>query len=187
MAEEANEAPESTEPQPDIPPSSAGGRKLILGFVALVVLLESAMFFFLIPSAEQVSALAEAKLIKSVQEGEEAAELQASDEDKVEEFSFGMFGETFSPIDTERTFRVEIDLYGLIKKKNAKKMREEFDAKQGRLRHAIRLKIRDSALHELQENKLGLLERRILTECNHLLEDDLLLGVGFNSYQLIEE
>jgi hypothetical protein len=34
---------------------------------------------------------------------------------------------------------------------------------------------------------LGLLERRILTECNHLLADDLLIGVGFKSYQLIEQ
>ena len=40
---------------------------------------------------------------------------------------------------------------------------------------------------ELNENNLGLLERRILTTCNHLLEDDLLLGVGFKSYQLIEQ
>ncbi len=49
------------------------------------------------------------------------------------------------------------------------------------------MKIRNSALEELNENNLGLLERRILTTCNHLLEDDLLLGVGFKSYQLIEQ
>jgi hypothetical protein len=149
--------------------SSAGGRKLIFAFVAAVVLMESAMFFFLVPSAEEVSALAEAKLIKSVQEDEEAAELQASDEDKVEEFDLGMYGETFSPIDTELTFRVEIDLYGLVRKKNVKKT------------------ILSSELAELKENQLGLLERRILTKCNHLLDEDLLLAIGFSSYQLNEE
>ena len=66
-------------------------------------------------------------------------------------------------------------------------MKSEFAEKEGRLRHAIRMKIRNSALDELNENNLGLLERRILTTCNHLLEDDLLLGVGFKSYQLIEQ
>ncbi len=167
--------------------SSAGGRKLIFAFVAAVVLMESAMFFFLVPSAEEVSALAEAKLIKSVQEDEEAAELQASDEDKVEEFDLGMYGETFSPIDTELTFRVEIDLYGLVHKKNVKKMKAEFDAKEGRLRNEINRTIRSSELDELQDNLLGLLERRILTKCNHLLEEDLLLAIGFSSYQLNEE
>ena len=136
---------------------------------------------------DRVSALAEAKLIKLVQEGEAAAEQVASDENRVEEFKLGMYGETFSPIDTERSFRVEIDLYGLIRKKNMEKMRSEFAAKEGRLRHAIRMKIRNSELAELKENQLGLLERRILTTCNHLLDEDLLLGVGFNSYQLNEE
>ncbi len=112
---------------------------------------------------------------------------QADDENSVKEFQLGMYGETFSPIDTERTYRVEIDLYGLIRKKNHDMMQEEFSQKEGRLRHAIRMKIRNSALEELNENNLGLLERRILTTCNHLLEDDLLLGVGFKSYQLIEQ
>ena len=183
----AEEQPEPNEAQPDIPETSAGGRKLIIAFVAAVVLMESAMFFFLVPSAEEVSALAEAKLIKSVLEVEEAAELQASDEDKREEFNLGMYGETFSPIDTERTFRVEIDLYGLVRKKNVEKMKAEFDAKEGRLRNEINRAIRNSELAELQENQLGLLERRILTKCNHLLDEDLLLAIGFSSYQLNEE
>ena len=184
MAEEPQEPKEA---QQDVPESSSGGRKLIIAFVAAVVLMESAMFFFLVPSAEEVSALAEAKLIKSVQEDEEAAELQASDEDKPEEFNLGMYGETFSPIDTERTYRVEIDLYGLVRKKNVEKMKGEYDAKEGRLRNQINLTIRNSHLAELKENQLGLLERRILTKCNHLLDEDLLLAIGFSSYQLNEE
>jgi len=184
MADEPKNPPET---QPDVPQSSAGGRRLIIAFVAAVVLMESAMFFFLVPSAEEVSALAEAQLIKSVQEGEKAAELQATDEDKVEEFNLGMYGETFSPIDTERTFRVEIDLYGLVRRKNVKRMKAEFDAKIGRLRNEINRTIRSSELAELKENQSGLLERRILTKCNHLLDEDLLLAIGFSSYQLNEE
>ena len=131
--------------------------------------------------------MAEAQLIRSVQEGEVAAEEQASSENLVKEFKLGLFGETFSPIDTERSYRVEIDLYGLVRKKNQDKMEAEFAEKEGRLRHEIRRKIRNSELKELNENNLGLLERRILTTCNHLLEEDLLLGIGFKSYQLIEQ
>lgn len=164
-----------------------GGRFLIIAFVGIVILLETAMFFFLVPSAEQVSALAEAQLIKSVQEGEVAAEEQASSDNEVKEFKLGLFGETFSPIDTERSYRVELDLYGLVRKKSQEKMEAEFAEKEGRLRHEIRKKIRNSELKELNENNLGLLERRILTTCNHLLEEDLLLGIGFKSYQLIEQ
>ena len=187
MADDTENQTEASQIQAESPPNRGGGRGLIIAFVTVVVLLETGMFFFLVPSADEVSALAEAKLIKSVQDGDAAAEEQANDENTVKEFQLGMYGETFSPIDTERTYRVEIDLYGLIRKKNHDMMQEEFSQKEGRLRHAIRMKIRNSALEELNENNLGLLERRILTTCNHFLEDDLLLGVGFKSYQLIEQ
>ncbi len=173
---EAQEAPEPRK-----------GKGIVIAFVALVVLLETAMFFFFVPSAEEVSALAEARLIQAVQEGEEQAEEQSSSENEVEEFDLGTFGETFSPVNTDRFFRVEMRLYGLIRKKNRSKMEAEFSAKNGRLRHAIRMKVRNSELSELNDNQLGLLERRILTTCNHLLDEDFLLGIGFHDYQLIEE
>ena len=183
MPAETDDAPETPAPSG----ATRRGGRLIVVFVGLVVLAETAMFFFLVPSAEEVSALAEAKLIQSVQEGEKQAAQQTLDENKVQEFELGRFGETFSPTDTERSFRVEMRLYGLIRKKNAEKMKAEFDAKNGRLRHAIRMKIRNSDLTELQDNQLGLLERRILTTCNHLLDEEMLLGVGFHDYQLIEQ
>ncbi len=185
MADETEQAQENEEQAQAA--TGGGGRGLIIAFVAVVVLMETAMFFFLIPTADEVSALAEDRLIHSVQQSEEEAAQQILNENEHIEFDMGMYGETFSPTDTERRFRVEIDLYGLVFKKNGDRMGAEFDAKKGRLRHAIRSKIRNSKLSELEENNLGLLERRILTTSNHLLADDLLLGVGFNSYQLIEE
>ncbi|TWU26554.1 hypothetical protein Pla52o_04070 [Novipirellula galeiformis] len=170
------------------PPQKAGvGRGLVIAFVGVIVLLESAMFFLMVPSAEEVSALAEAKLIKSVQKDEVEAAEKANDENEVMEIDLGTFGETFSPIDTEREYTIELRLYGLVRNKNAEAMKAELAEKQGRIRHAIRMKIRTSALTELQENQLGLLERRILTTSNHLLAEDYLLGVGFHDYQLREE
>lgn len=173
----------------DAPAPRGGGKSKVIigGFISAVVILETALFFFLVPSAEEISALAEARLVQTVQEKKQQAEDQSLDEEKVEEFSLGEFGETFSPIDTERSFRVEMRIYGLVRNKNANNLKAEFAAKEGRLRHAIRMKVRNSELSELSENQLGLLQRRILTTCNHLLEGDLLLGIGFNDYQLVEE
>jgi len=188
MADEVEDIEENEEDeQQEEQATSGGGKGLLIAFVGLVVLLETGMFFFMVPSADQVSALAEQKLIQSIQDGESEAEEQASDENKVEEVTLGRFGETFSPIDTEKTYLVEINLYGLVRSKNKDAMKDEYSEKEGRLSHAIRMTIRNSALEELSENNLGLLERRILTRCNHLLEDDLLLGVGFKGYQLIEQ
>ena len=184
----ADEQETPAEEETEVAEKSGGsGRGLVIAFVAVVVLMETAMFFFFVPSAEEVSALAEAKLIKSVQDGEEAAAEMESDENEVVEVQLGKFGETFSPIDTEANYAVELKLFGLVRKKNKENLEKEFAEKQGRLRHAIRLKIRNSELSELQDNQLGLLERRILTKCNHLLDEDWLLGVGFNDYQLREQ
>lgn len=185
MADETTPTPEVE--SKDLPTRPRSNTPMVIAFVGMIVVIETAMFFFLVPSAEQVSALAEAQLISSVQEGAEEAEKEASDENKVEEFELGTFGETFSPIDTDRSFRVELRLYGLIRAKNRPAMDTEFESKNGRLRHEIRRKIRNSELSELQDNQLGLLERRILTTCNHLLDEDMLLGVGFHDYQLIED
>ncbi|KAA1260309.1 hypothetical protein LF1_28480 [Rubripirellula obstinata] len=193
MADENNEPEVDGEETPQS--SAAGGsgaggsssRVLIMAFVGVIVLLETAMFFFLVPSAEDVSALAEAKLIKSVQELDVESAEQATDENKPIEFQLGRYGEIFSPHDTVKNYRVEIDIYGLILTKNEEKMKEQFVEKEGRLRNAIRRKIRNSSMEELNENNHGMLERRILTECNHLLSEDMLLGVGFKAYQLIEQ
>ena len=182
----ADDEQKTEEPESPIA-SGLGGRGMIIAFVSIVILMETAMFFFFIPSADEVSALAEERLLDSIQQGENTTKKQINDENLIKEFPLGKFGETFSPQDTELTFRVEIELYGLVKEKFREQLSLEHEGKQGRLRHAIRTRIRNSDLEELSKNNLGLLERRILTECNHLLADDLLIGVGFKSYQLIEQ
>lgn len=185
MADETK--PDENEVPADDSPKQGGKTGLVVGFVGAIVLLETALFFFMVPSAEQVSALAEQQLIQSVQEGAEEALEEASDENKEIEFQLGSFGETFTPAGTQQSYRVEIRLYGLIRNKNQDLMNEEFADKEGRIRHAIRMKIRNSDLEELQDNQLGLLQRMILTTCNHLLSEDMLLGIGFHDYQLIPE
>lgn len=186
MAEENNAPEEEIESAPE-PAAGGGSRMMIVAFVGVIVLLETAMFFFLVPSAEDVSAIAEANLIKSVQKVDMESEEEATQENKPVEFQLGRYGEIFSPHDTVKNYRVEIDIYGLVLTKNEEKMKEEFDEKQGRIRNAIRRKIRNSSMEELNENNHGMLERRILTECNHLLSEDMLLGVGFKAYQLQEQ
>lgn len=160
---------------------------LIAGFISAVVVVETALFFFMVPSADEVAALAESRLIEEVQAEAEAEDEKDNEDDKVVEQPLGMFGETFSPLGTERQYRVEFRIFGTLKTKNQEQMTKEFDGKEGRLRHAIRMVVRNSRLEELQDNQLGLIERRILATCNNLLEEPILLSVGFDEYQVREE
>lgn len=187
MAEPQGKAAAASVPADADKKQPAGGRMVMIGFVSLIMVVETALFFFLVPSAEEVAALAEMQLIEKMKEGEKAAAIQESDENTPTEFDLGTFGETFSPIDSENRYRVEFRLFGLVKKKHLPIIRSELETKSGRLRHAIRMKVRNSEIGELEENQLGLLQRRILATCNHLLEDDILLSIGFADYQVFQE
>ncbi len=185
MADEADVKTDETDESVAPAKSSKG---LIIVFVGIVVLVETAMFFLLVPSAEDLSAMAQEKLIERVEEGETEAEKDASEEEKIVEVQFGRFSETFSPDKTEADYRVDLTgIYGLVRQKNVPQWETEWKEKQGRIRDAISRKIRNSTIEELKENQLGLLERRILTTCNHLLDDDILEGVGFDGYQLLPQ
>lgn len=103
MADEEQQAEET----PSVA-SGLGGRGMIIAFVSVVVLMETAMFFFFIPSAEKISALAEERLVASIQQGKNTAEKKIKDENQIKECTIGKFGEVFSPQDTELRYRVEI-------------------------------------------------------------------------------
>src|SRR6056297_2057700 len=111
--------------QPVEKKSLLSGKSIMIGFVSVVVLVETALFFFLVPSAEEVSALAEARLIQSVQEGKEKAEQESIEENTIVEVELGMYGETFSPPDTQDRYRVELRLFGIVLKKHLEKVTEE--------------------------------------------------------------
>ena len=184
----ADEADVKTDETDDAEAPAKNSKGLIIVFVGIIVLVETAMFFLLVPSAEDLSAIAQEKLIERVEEGEAEAEEEASDDEQIVEIELGKYSETFSPGKTEADYRVDLNrLYGLIRRKHLEQWETEYKEKEGRLKDAISRKIRNSTIEELKESQLGLLERRILTTCNHLLDEDILEGVGFNGYQLLEQ
>jgi flagellar basal body-associated protein FliL len=182
MSKPANETTEEAPKK-----TGSGGKFIMLGFISIVVLVETALFFFLIPSAEDVAALAEARLVQNIKEGEKHDDPhKVSDKDQIVEFPLGQFGIVFSPVDSESDFRVEFVLFGLLRKPNADRLKEEFKSKEGRIRHEVLLKVRTSTIEELQENNLASIQRRILATCNQLLDEPVLLSVGFQDFQVFE-
>lgn len=161
---------------------------LISGFVTAVVIGESFIFFFLVPSADDVAALAEARLVEQVE-----AKMEKDGEEKIEsaetvkEFSLGEYGVVFIPPGSDRTYRVEFRLFGTIHAKDEKRLEALFNERQGRFRHRMMLEVRTATMDELTENQLGLIQRRILATSNEILEEPILLGIGFDDYQLLEE
>ncbi len=168
--------------------SSLMPKVMIAGFIAVVVVVETVLFFCFVPSADDIAALAEAQLIKKVEATmDKEGEPTVDDDTKAVEFALGEYSVVFTPTGSDRKQRVELRLFGTVQKKSEKKMEELFKGNEGRFRHSLMLEIRNASLDELNELELGLIQRRILAKSNDLLGEPILLGVGFKDYQVFEE
>lgn len=165
-----------------------GGGKLLIGaFVCAVIVCETAVFFFLVPTGEEVAALAESRLIEAAEAKGLAKKDVDEDEHKTVEFNLGDYGGPFTPQGSDRNHRVEMQLYAIVYKKDENRLKELFYEREARFHHRLNLEIRSATLDELEENQLGLLQRRILATSNELLGEAILLSVVFRNYQVMEE
>lgn len=171
--------------------SSGGGIKgkiLIGAFVSLVVVAETVVFFFMVPTGEEIAVLAESRLISAAQEIDAKKEETASDANTIKEFDFGApFSVPFVPVDSDRMYRVEFRLSGSVRQKDKERLQKLFDERVSRLRHRINLEVRNSSIQELTEVNLGLIQRKILATSTEVLGEALLLSVEFPDYQVLEE
>ncbi len=167
--------------------NSKMGLILVGGFITAVIAIETIVFFLMVPSGEEVAALAETRLIHQA----EVQHLLNSHEDdngeRVVEFELGAFPVSFVPPGSDRQYRVEFRLFGTLQSKDVEKLKKLFTEREGRFRHRLMLEIRNSSIDELQENQLGLLQRRILATSTEVFEEAILLSVGFHDYQVMED
>src|SRR5690606_35429277 len=92
---------------------------LIAGLVASVIVEETFIFFSMVPSADEVAALAEARLIRRVEQSmDKAGVVKIDDPDAIQEFALGTYGIVFTPPGADRNYRVEFRLFGTVKRKD---------------------------------------------------------------------
>jgi hypothetical protein len=167
------------------------GKLLVGAFVSFIVIAETVVFFFMVPSGEEVAALAESRLIAVAQEidSKKAQEEDHDDSDAIVEFFFGPdpFGVSFIPPGADQTYRVEFELFGTLRKADEEHLKALYEERVHRFRARMLLEIRNASLQELQENQLGLIQRRVLATSTELLGEAILLSVGFSKYQVFEE
>jgi len=178
---------------PDAAAPSGGGLKgkLLIGFfVGGVIIVETIVFFLMVPSGEEVAALAESRLIAVAQEidTKKSQNEVHDDSDSIVEFAFGdPFSVSFIPAGADHSYRVEFKLFGTLRKADQEHLQALFTERELRFRHRMNLEIRNASLQELQENQLGLIQRRVLATSIELLGEAVLLSVGFSDYQVLED
>jgi len=170
-------------------PSGGGimGKLVIGAFVSAVIIVETGVFFFLVPSGKDVAALAESRLIEAAEVKGLAKSESKEEELRIVEFDLGAYGVSFVPSNSDRLHRVEFRLFGTLHAKDEAKMKALYEERQGRFRHRLLLEIRSATIDELHENQLGLIQRRILATSTELLGEAILLSVGFQDYQVLDD
>jgi hypothetical protein len=189
----SNETPHANRPAAPLTaegePRVRGGASkwLIAAFVSAVIVSETFVFVFMVPSGEEVAALAEARLISAAREIDGQHNESAAEAEKVIEFDLGTYSVSFLPPGSDLNYRVEFRLFATINASDKEHLQALFDERQFRFRHRLILEIRNTGLAELRENQLGLIQRRILATSTEVLGEPILLSVGFNDYQVIED
>jgi hypothetical protein len=172
------------------PPAKASivPKLMIGGFICTVIVLESLIFFLMVPSAEDVAALAESRLVERLEAKLVSNNQEVVDDSKaIVEVKLGEFGLSFTPTGSDQSYRVEFDVRGTVRREEQAKLERLLLEREGRFRHRLMLDMRNATLEELKENQLGLIQRRILATSNEVFETPILLGIVFHSYQLLED
>lgn len=173
------------------PPSLLGKLK-VLGFVVVVVLVECAMAYMLLPDAAETAALARGSLAGGGGDGTSAAgegvpaEAIPSDQREVD---LGEFSVTAYHPTSDATLRIDFHLYGTIANDN--EVEDEFmelvEGNRHRFRDQVLSTIRSAEMTDLTDPTLGLVKRKILEKINRTLGRPLLRAVIFSDFSFIEQ
>jgi len=181
---------------PEKPENSDGARgpsmmtKIqIIGGVVVLVLVECALAYMFIPSAQDVVRAAEMEARTKLESDEQTGEPEPllPDEETVE-ISLGKpFGITaYRPL-SESTMRIDFEIYATIRAEEQAEFEELLGKNENRFREQVIVIVRSSDESELTDPSLGLLKRKILEKTNHILGKPMVHSVVFSDYSFIDQ
>ena len=162
----------------------------ILGGILVLVVLECAVAYMVIPSPQDVIRAAE----DQAQAGETAGDAMpqeakplAADEESVEIELGQPFGITaYRPL-SESTMRIDFHLYATIRLSEKAEFESLMEKNQNRFREQVIVTVRSSDESELTDPSLGLLKRKILEKTNNILGKPMVHSIIFSDFSFVEQ
>lgn len=189
MAENQALTPENEPVAPTKPRMSLTGKLLVGAFMAGVILMECAIAYFMIPTPEQVAAVAEANMAKRYMERPEDLidddGILADDGAPEAEVDLGSYSITYQ--NGSSMLRIDLGLAGTLKEEEQAEFEDLFKEKERRFSQMINVEVRSAELIDLQDPKLGLIRRRILEKSNALFGKQILRDVLVSQFFIIEQ
>jgi hypothetical protein len=180
-----------TDAPPTRPAASSGiaGKLMIAGFMASVVLLECGLAYFMIPTAEQVAALAEQSLQKKLPAhlGSEGGEGRGVSKKPTVEVDLGEYSVTVTRPNSPVSLRVDFHLVGTADEEALSEVKASFDRNVHRFRDMVISEVRHLETADFADPGLGLIKRRILEKSNALFGKPILKSVLFPDFSYFEQ
>lgn len=184
MADSANNTQEATRGP------SMKAKIQILGGILVLVLLECAVAYMVIPSPQDVIRAAEDQAQAGEANGDamaQEAKPLAADEESVEIELGQPFGITaYRPL-SESTMRIDFHLYATIRLSEKGQFEALMERNQNRFREQVIVTVRSSDESELTDPSLGLLKRKILEKTNNILGKPMVHSIIFSDFSFVEQ
>lgn len=169
-------------------PSMKAKIQILSGILVLVVL-ECAVAYLVIPSQQDVIRAAEtqpqAGETAGVQTANEAPPLAANEE--TVEIDLNQFGITaYRPL-SESTMRIDFHLYATIRLSDQSDFETLMEKNKNRFREQVIVTVRSSDEGELTDPSLGLLKRKILEKTNSILGKPMVHSIVFSEFSFVEQ
>lgn len=162
----------------------------ILGGVLVLVVLECAVAYLVIPSQQDVIRAAEAEgkfgETSGVETVTEVTPL-AANEETIEVDLGDPFGITaYRPL-SESTMRIDFHLYATIRVTDQAEFASLMEKNKNRFREQVIVTVRSSDEGELTDPSLGLLKRKILEKTNHIIGRPMVHSIVFSEFSFVEQ
>ncbi|MCA9271252.1 MAG: hypothetical protein KDA41_22370 [Planctomycetales bacterium] len=157
-------------------------------FVAVVLGLECAMALMFLPSAGDVSAMADAKYGPTPETTDPVADLDpaATDEPTVEVDLKEYSVTAYQPL-SNTTLRIDFHLYGAVAESKTEKFNTLFTGNENRLKEQVIITIRGSEITDLTDAGLGLVKRKLLDKVNRTIGEPLVNSIIISEFSFVEQ
>jgi flagellar FliL protein len=164
------------------------GKIMIGAFMAVVIVIECAVAWFLIPSQQKIEEIAETKVVEKIKEQVDHDDPAAHHGDEgMTEKDLGQFGVTAYQPASNTTLRIDFHLFATIPHAEEMHFDEVYASSQHRIREQVIITIRNSEIADLTDPGLGLIKRKILEKTNRLLGKAYLQNVVFSDFSFVEQ
>jgi flagellar FliL protein len=163
----------------------------VVGFVAVIVIVEVVAAAMLAPTAQETEKLAQQIVAASA--GHSAAPTDDHEHGDshegshdVSEVELGTYNITrFNPT-TNTTLAIDFELFGVVLAADATEFQHLFEKNKARIREQVTMSLHSATSADLTDAGLGLIKRRILEKTNRALGQPMVKEVLFSKFNFVE-